>query len=365
MMKKIRLGLYALILATSFVSGLASEVVPQITAQSPSPTPSAPSKLRERLIWSSPKPGEAPYEQSLAVINLLSRHLDLIITLHPYPNLDAAVVGVHKKKVDLSIPTSSLAYHIARGIASDLQRVGIEEACPEFRMLMGGNVLWWSWITLPGSGIKTIADLKGKRVNYLTPGYGLKNAIGEDTLRAVGIDPVKDVKHIVFDDPNVAKEGLQHKKIDALLSALSGTKIVEVKSLAGLEVLPIPPEIYNTFRPALKKVTISNEVPAKYLAVVDKPTLIVGHQMLLVSRDDLHEQVAYSMVKTVMENARELDKVGPVFKEWGVKEYALPAQLVIPVHPGAIKYFKEAGMWSPAHEAQQQQVLAELKRLSK
>jgi TRAP-type uncharacterized transport system substrate-binding protein len=66
-----------------------------------------------------------------------------------------------------------------------------------------------------------------------------------------------------------------------------------------------------------------------------------------------------------MENARELDKMGPVFKEWGVKEYALPAQVVIPVHPGAIKYFKEAGMWTPAHEAQQQQVLGELKKLSK
>jgi TRAP transporter TAXI family solute receptor len=230
---------------------------------------------------------------------------------------------------------------------------------------MGGSVLWWSWITLPENNIKTIADLKGKRVNYMTPGHGLKTAIGEDTLRAVGIDPVKDVKNISYDDTNVAKEGLQHKKIDALLSALAGAKIVELKSMVGLEVVPTPPEIHNALRPELKRVMISREVPAKYLAVVDKPTFLLGHQLLLVCREDLHEQAAYLIVKTIMENARELDKVGPVFKEWGVKQYALPLQPVVPVHSGAMKYFKEAGMWTPVHEAQQQQVLAELAKLSK
>jgi len=42
------------------------------------------------------------------------------------------------------------------------------------------------------------------------------------------------------------------------------------------------------------------------------------------------------------------------------KEYTLPDVFVIPWHPGAIRYFKEIGWWTPAHDAQQQKMLDEV-----
>jgi TRAP transporter TAXI family solute receptor len=232
-------------------------------------------------------------------------------------------------------------------------------------MLMGASTLYWSWVVRPESNIKTLADIKGKRINYVTPGHGMKKALGDDMLNALGIDPAKDVKQVTVDDPNVAKAGVQQGKIDALLTALVGGKLMELKSLANIQVLDITPEMYNAFRPELKQIMVSRRLPAKHLAVLDRPTWVIGHQSLLMTRDDTSDELAYAIVKTIMEHARELDEVSPVFKEWGAEGYVLPKDLAIPFHPGAVKYFKEKGMWTADLQTQHDALLAELAKVSK
>ena len=69
----------------------------------------------------------------------------------------------------------------------------------------------------------------------------------------------------------------------------------------------------------------------------------MGLVSTLVTRDDLEDEVAYAMVKTVLENLDELAKIKP----WAAKRIKLKTALrgcKIPVHPGAMKYYKEKGI---------------------
>lgn len=350
-MKKLLFGLFAVMVAGSLALSFVSEALGQPTVPSSLP------KMPERLIWSTNKPGQSVYRYDLGLTQLINNNTNLKIILNPYPHTNAAFISVHKKESEVCQTTLSQVFQSTYGIKSDIQPE-VQEAWPELRILMGGSRLWWGWITRPDKGIKTISGLKGHTVNYLIPGSNLKSAIGESSLLAVGLDPKKDVKHVKFDSTGDARDGLLHKKVDAVFAPLGGME--EVKATVGAEVLPFTQEVLNGLRPELKRLAVLKELPADYFAVLEKQKPVVGHPMMIVCRDDLNEQVAFLIVKTIMERARELDRMAPDFREFGVREFACPSEFFVPLHPGAIKYFKEARLWTPAHEARQKELLGSL-----
>ncbi len=66
------------------------------------------------------------------------------------------------------------------------------------------------------------------------------------------------------------------------------------------------------------------------------------------------------MAKLIIEHGDDVRKVSPELKEYGLKEFAVPAGFVVPFHPGSIKYFREIGLWTPANDARQKELLAKL-----
>lgn len=64
----------------------------------------------------------------------------------------------------------------------------------------------------------------------------------------------------------------------------------------------------------------------------------------LIARDDLPDDVAYTIVKTFMDKREDLVKAYPAFADFDPKEAAKPENIGIPLHPGAAKYYKEKGL---------------------
>ena len=64
----------------------------------------------------------------------------------------------------------------------------------------------------------------------------------------------------------------------------------------------------------------------------------------LIARDDLPDDVAYKIVKTFMDKRADLVKAYPAFKSFDPKDAAKPENVGIPLHPGAVKYYKEQGL---------------------
>lgn len=362
-MKKILLAVVIIVLLASIVLGCA----PKAPAPTPTPTPApsptpaptpAPEKL-ERLIWASFRVGTSLYFADVGLTQLMNQYTDYTSIVQPFPSGVSIYDALHEKKIDLAVQLSSWAYDFAFGIK---RVVPVEKHYPEIRGIMGGHTSWWAWVTRADTGIKTIADLKGHTVHYLTPGINLAHIIGGDSLRAAGIDPEKDVKHISFDSNEASAKGLANKQVDAIWVSIQSAYMEEAAAVRPLVVLPFPKEIYDKMSEESKETHIIQELPAGYLPLITQNISAVGWPAIVICRDDLPNDVAYQVVKVTMEHAKEVLTIHPLFREYGKWEYQLPDYFVVPFHPGAIKFFKEAGKWTPAHEARQKKLLDQLKK---
>ncbi|MBD3418663.1 MAG: TAXI family TRAP transporter solute-binding subunit [Chitinivibrionales bacterium] len=193
------------------------------------------------------------------------------------------------------------------------------------------------------SGIAQITDLKAKRVNIGNPGSGqLQNS--KDALAAFGITEDAVVAEYVkaVEAPGL----LQDERIDAFFytvghpngnikEATSGRIKVSLVSITG-------PQIDSLIKalPYYAPATI----PAKFYenAVNRHATQTFGVKATCVTSSDVGEDVVYAVTREIFENLADFKKLHAAF-EVLTKESMLQG-LTAPVHPGALRYYKEAGL---------------------
>lgn len=192
-----------------------------------------------------------------------------------------------------------------------------------------------------GSGIKTVKDLKGKRVSLDEPGSGtLVDArivleaygLSEDDIKADYIKPT----------PSIDK--IKDNQLDAFFIVVGypAGSVVELTSSVGAELVPISgPEaqaIIDKYGFFAKDV-----IPAgTYEGIGETETISVGAQWVVSANVD--EQLVYDITKAVWnENSRKLLDKGHAKGKVITVESALDG-VGIPLHPGAERYYKEIGM---------------------
>ncbi|MEH6943502.1 TAXI family TRAP transporter solute-binding subunit [Bacillus sp. JJ722] len=192
-------------------------------------------------------------------------------------------------------------------------------------------------VTTAKSGIKSIADLKGKSVSVGAPGSGTY-ANAEQILEVHGLT-MKDIKaqNLSFDE---STGGIQDGTIDAAFIT-AGTPTGAVESLAATSDVVIVPLAEDKIKVLIEKYPYYAEdvVPAKtYKIKEDVKTVAV--QAMLVAHADLDEKLVYDITKSIYEN---LDQVTHAKGKLIKVENALNG-VGIDVHPGAQKYFDEKGV---------------------
>ena len=193
------------------------------------------------------------------------------------------------------------------------------------------------------SNIRGIKDLKGKRVNLGNPGSGqLQNS--KDALEAFGLSE-SDVKAEYIKAVEAAGL-LQDERIDAFFytvghpngsvkEATSGRIKVRLVDIAGKEL----DALIKKF-PYYARATI--QVKNYESAANTKDAETIGVKATLVTSSDVSADIVYAITKEVFENLDEFKKLHPAY-EVLTKENMLEG-LSAPLHPGAAKYFKEAGL---------------------
>lgn len=87
-----------------------------------------------------------------------------------------------------------------------------------------------------------------------------------------------------------------------------------------------------------------------------KPRIpILGTPTLLWTTAELNDDVAYNIVKTLIEYQEELASMHKDLKDWTLDTAVQP--VLVPYHPEAIKYYREKGVWSEQMEQEQQRLL--------
>ena len=199
-------------------------------------------------------------------------------------------------------------------------------------------------VTIESTGIKTMADLKGRRVSTGSPGSATE-VMAFRLMEASGLDKDKDVKRErlgVAESVNAIKDG----KIDAFfwvggiptaavtdLAATPGVKIHLIDHAGAVEAMN------KKYGPLYARDVIA----AKSYSGQDTVNQIASVWNILVVNEKMSDQVAYNIVKTIFDKKPELVAVHKEAQNFDY-QYQNNSASPIPFHPGAIKYFAEKGI---------------------
>jgi len=201
------------------------------------------------------------------------------------------------------------------------------------------------------SDIKRVSDLKGKKVAWDFGGHAINQTWQNAMMEMEGVKP-SDVTQVRFSNLNDGVRGVAEGKVDASISALGIGLVEEVNAMEPIRFLNLP----NT--------EASNKVLAPYGASVVKSTPttgvkgethVIGYPLHIVSSSKVSEHTVYTMVKAWWDNLEELQTLHPLFKRWK-KEHQAITNFTVPYHPGAIKFYKEKGVWTDKHDARMKEI---------
>lgn len=200
-------------------------------------------------------------------------------------------------------------------------------------------------IAAEGSGIGSIEDLRGKRVNIGVPGSG-QYEVALQALAAVGIDSAGQITMTNYQSnevPDLLERGqidayfyvVGHPNMNVREATMGKTKKVRIGEVAG-------PGIETMLRdnPHYVRTLIPMQFYAN--AVNTGDVLTFGVKATLVTSASVPDNVVYSLTKEIFENLDQFKRL--VAAQWQLTKKSMLEGLTAPIHPGAMKYYKEAGL---------------------
>jgi TRAP transporter TAXI family solute receptor len=287
-------------------------------------------------------PGSFTHSAGSAIAKVIVEKLGLKATVQPAATRAFGAV-------DAGLAVFSLA------TASDLPMAFLGEdeysdQGPRKNLRMAATLmpLWVAMHVRKDSDIHSLKDLKGKRVSS---GFHAQKAIAraiEAQLVNAGLT-YDDVKQVPA--PNVARaaEDFGNGKTDVFFFALGSAAVMEVSSkVGGLRVLPIDDsaEAIARMHKIIPELYVSEVKPGRNMEGITGPTKVATKDEVFFTHAKAPDDIIYKVVKAIYENKPDLVASFAAFRTFTPQRMAMPIREV-DFHPGAIKFYKEVGLWPP------------------
>ena len=189
------------------------------------------------------------------------------------------------------------------------------------------------------SGIKTLADLKGKRVSVGAPRSGTElNARAVFKAAGLSYQDLGKVEYLPFGE---SVELIKNRQLDATLQS-AGLGVASIRDLATsvkIVVVPVPADVIAKIGdPAYQAMTIPAGTSEGQDAAV--PTTAVNN--FLVSHSGVSDEIAYKMTKALFDNLDQMVSAHSAAKS--IRLDKALAGMPLPLHPGAEKFYREKGI---------------------
>lgn len=322
----------------------------------------AQSGLPATLAWSAYGVGSGGYNQSVAIGNALKQKYNVSLRVLPGKNDISRTLPLRDGKVQFSANGVGGSYLAQEGV----YEFGAKDWGPQpvRALMMNTSDQVLTVIAAKDSGIKTIADLKGKRVAWVIGAPALNQNI--TAMLAFSGLTWKDVQKVEFGGFGAAMDGIINNQVDAAFSSsISGKAFQIAKSPRGL-VYPLIPHNDKAGWARMNKVApffipfmgtdgaeLSKDKPVES-ATYPYPVL-----MTYANQDT---SLVYAMTRAMVDTYDLYKGAAPGNSGWDVKRQNFA--WVIPYHEGAIRYWKKAGQWTPAHQAHNDKLIARQKVLA-
>jgi TRAP transporter TAXI family solute receptor len=283
--------------------------------------------------------GSIGYNMGSAIAKVIAETEKLQSRVQPYSGSSAILPLVNSGELDLTVCNVLEMDEAAKG---EGPYNGRKQA--NLRVLAVIFPLLSSIFVRKDSGIHSIAELKGKRIPQgFTAQVTLERVIA-GVLANGGLEK-KDIVPVLV--PNVIRgaDDFAEGKIDGGFFALGAAKVLEVhKSTGGIKYLPLSddPQALARMRKHMPHAYVTEVKPGPAYAGVEVPTKLMAYDYLVAVGAHVKDDVAYRVAKAMHQNKPKLVESLKAFG--GFDPQAMNRAAPGTFHPGAMKYYREAGI---------------------
>ena len=314
--------------------------------------------LPNQIAWTAYDVGSSGYGQAIAIGAALKNKKGITLRVLPGKNDVSRLVPLREGKVDFSAFGIG-GFHAMEGT----QVFGMRDWGPQpIRLLaMSKSDACNTILLADDKGMRTFHDLKGKRLP-LVRGAPALNEIVYAFLRFADLT-WDDVEVVEFGGNAASLDGIVEGQVDgAAAVTTSGFATKIAASPRGLYHAPVPHDDeegwarLRAIGPWFLKATCREG------AGIIKPYEGANYPYpILIAYPEKDEEMVYQMTSVLFELFPEYRDAAPGASGWALERQAL--DWVMSFHPGAIRYYREQGMWTEEHQAMQDDRLAREKVL--
>lgn len=215
----------------------------------------------------------------------------------------------------------------------------------EVRAIAGLFPQYLHIVALKESGIRKVEDLKSKRFTPSQPGQ-TSYIMAQHVLSACDISfdqiPKEGGRVLIVSGFGDALERMKDKQIDAIVWLASPQPgFVDLASVRPIEVVGISEEMIQKII-SMYPMYSPMKIPAGLYKGQDDEVPSIGTMTVLIVNKDVPDDVVYEITKSIFENADRLLNIHPSALSYVSAERS-PKDLMIPLHPGAERYYREVG----------------------
>ena len=262
----------------------------------------------------------------------------------------SAIAKVLKDKAGLNVvvqPTageSVLIALVARGeaefgIANIFEVEAAKKANPDLRLIGSLHPLRGAFWVRKDTPMKTIADLKGKKVVMGFSAMRTLDPMIKAILSTGGLTE-KDVTPVLV--PNVIRgaDDFTSGNADMFFFAFGAAKVREVDAtVGGIRVLEIPESGMAAAKKILPEGYLSPATPNPFYVGLEKPMGVYSWDNMIFTSAKVSDDAVYKVIDAMEKNKPDLLSIQPALRDFSAA--ALYTDYNIPYHPGALKYFKD------------------------
>ena len=287
------------------------------------------------------------------IATVVSRHTAMTVRVQPFAGPPAWLPSMNSGETDMGVLTSADAVTSYRGV------ILYKKPYTNTRILVVGGALQLSFYVPREAPIETVADLRGKKIPADYPGTPIVRLSSTAALATAGLT-YNDIIKVPVSDLQSGAQAFMEGRTDAGWHSVGSPAVEEANARKGgvkfISVIATPEgakkmgDVYPGSYPSIVKAGAATGIV--------KDSALLTNDIYLVASKEFSDQAAYEAVKALWEYNQELGAAYQALKDWR-RERMLSKDAFIPYHPGAIKFFKEKGIWNKEMEALQAKLLTQ------
>lgn len=275
-----------------------------------------------------------------------SKATPISVKVQPYNGPNAWITLLQNGELEFGVINILDSYMAMTGTGN------YDKPYPALRVVSGGVFPFMAGMFVRDrSDIKDFKDLRGKRIAWDYGGHAINQAWQNAMLEIAGVKP-SEVTQVRVSSLLDSIRGVADGRVDATTTGIGIALNDEANAREPIRFLGLPNT--DAARNVLLKLG-ADVVKSAPATGIKGDTYVIGYALHLASSTNVSERTIHTLVKAWWDNLGEIQPKHPLLKRW-TKETQAITNFTVPYHPGAIKFYKEMGLWTARHDARSKEI---------